>query len=218
MHRHLADDGITVGRDHLHEVLRDEDALVQRKRRYTTTTYSRHHYAVAPNRLKDAAIVAAGQAVVSDITYLRLERDAFAYLFLVTDVVARYIVGWHLGRDLSHHGALQALHHAIETEGEVVGLLHHSDRGSQYCCHEYLRMLAAERMLPSMTDANHCYQNAIAERINGILKDEFNLDAVFPTLAAAQQAVARAIDCYNTRRLHRSLAMRTPAQVFYRAA
>lgn len=207
-----------MGRDQLHELLRAEQALVHRKPKHTHTTYSRHGYAVAPNRLKNATITAAGQAVVSDITYLRLEREAFAYLFLVTDVFARYIVGWHLGRDLSHHGALQALHHAIRTEGEVVGLLHHSDRGSQYCCHEYLQMLAEEHVLPSMTDANHCYQNAIAERINGILKDEFNLDAVFPTLAAAQQAVARAIDSYNTRRLHRSLDLQTPAQVFYRAA
>jgi transposase InsO family protein len=161
---HLAEAGVPVGRDQLFTWLRDDDALVKRKRRGTFTTYSRHGYAVAPNRLKDALITGPGQAVVSDITYLRLERDRFAYLFLVSDVYARQIVGWHLSQDLSHHSALLALQHAVRTIGAVDGVLHHSDRGSQYCCHEYLRSLATVHMLPSMTDANHCYQNAIAER------------------------------------------------------
>ena len=89
---------------------------------------------------------------------------------------------------------------------------------AQYGCHDFLRALAAHRLLPSMTDANHCYQNAIAERVNGILKHEFDLDAVFPSLAHAQHAVARAIHTYNTRRLHGSLQYRTPAQVFCQAA
>lgn len=218
---HLAHAGLAVGRDQLFTWLREEHALVPRKRRGTFTTYARHGYAVAPNRLKDAAITGPGQAVVSDITYLRLAGDRFAYLFLTTDVHARHIVGWHLSRDLSHHGALHALHHALETlrtRGPVAGLLHHSDRGSQYCCHEFLRALTTAHVLPSMTDANHCYQNAIAERVNGILKDEFDLDAVFPSFAAAHDAVAQAVHRYNALRLHGSLDMQTPAQVFYCAA
>lgn len=89
---------------------------------------------------------------------------------------------------------------------------------AQYCCHAYLRALATVHMLPSMTDANHCYQNAIAERINGVLKDEFDLDTVFPSFLDAQHAVAHSIHRYNTVRLHGSLAMQTPAQVFYQAA
>jgi putative transposase len=218
---HLAQAGLAVGRDQLFTWLRNGDALVKRKRRGTFTTYSRHGYVVAPNRLQSAVITGPGQAVVSDITYLRLAADRFAYLFLVSDVYARRIVGWHLSRDLSHHGALHALHGAVETlrtRGTVEGLLHHSDRGSQYCCHEYLHALAAARILPSMTDANHCYQNAIAERINGILKDEFHLDAVFCSLIEAQHAVVRAVHRYNTIRLHGSLALQTPAQVFHQAA
>jgi transposase InsO family protein len=218
LHAHLATAGVAVGRDRLFTWLRDTDALVKRKRRGTFTTYSRHGYAVAPNRLKAATITGPGQAVVSDITYLRLERDRFAYLFLTTDVYSRHIVGWHVSRDLSHHSALQALHHAVTTLQDATGVLHHSDRGSQYCCHEFLQALAAHRLLPSMTDANHCYQNAIAERVNGILKDEFDLDAVFPTVRDAQDAVAHAIHTYNTRRLHGSLQHQTPAQVFYQAA
>jgi putative transposase len=215
---HLATAGVAVGRDRLFAVLRAEDALVKRKRRGTYTTYSRHGYAVAPNRLKDATITGPGQAVVSDITYLRLERDRFAYLFLTTDVFSRHIVGWHLSRDLSHHSALQALHQTVTTLGSSAGVLHHSDRGSQYCCHDFLHALAAHRLLPSMTDANHCYQNALAERLNGILKDEFDLDQPFPSFIAAHQAVGQAVHTYNTIRLHGSLQMRTPAEVFYHAA
>lgn len=215
---HLAAAGIPVGRDRLFTWLRDDAALVTRKRRGTFTTYSKHGYAVAPNRLRTAGITGPGQAVVSDITYLRLAPDRFAYLFLVTDVYARQIVGWHLSQNLSHHSALQALQHAIRTLGAVDGVLHHSDRGSQYCCHEYLRALATAHMLPSMTDANHCYQNAIAERINGILKDEFNLDTIFSSFTDAHHAVAQSIHCYNTVRLHGSLDLQTPAQVFYHAA
>lgn len=215
---HLAAAGVPVGRDQLFTWLREDDALVTRKRRGTFTTYSRHGYAVAPNRLKDAVITGPGQAVVSDITYLRLAGDRFAYLFLTTDVDSRHIVGWHLSRDLSHHAALQALQHAGATLGASDGVRHHSDRGSQYCCHEFLRALAAQRWLPSMTDANHCDQNALAERVNGILKDEFNLDAVFPTFIDAHAAVARAVHTYNTRRRHGSLQRQTPAQVFYQAA
>lgn len=188
------------------------------KRRGTFTTYSRHRYAVAPNRLKDATITGPGQAVVSDITYLRLARDGFAYLFLTTDVYSRRIVGWHLSRTLSHQGALQALGQTLATLRTSVGVVHHSDRGSQYCCHEFLQALAASRLLSSMTDANHCYQNAIAERINGILKDEFDLDRTFATLGEAQHAVAQAVHVYNHRRLHGSLRLQPPAQVFEQAA
>ncbi len=215
---HLAAAGIAVGRDRLFRWLREDGALVRRKRRGTQTTYARHGYAVAPNRLKDATITGAGQAVVSDITYLRVARDGFAYLFLTTDVYSRRIVGWHLSRNLSHHSALQTLQHTIETLGATDGVLHHSDRGSQYCCHEFLRALAEARLLPSMTDANHCYQNALAERVNGILKDEFDLDQVFPTFLEAHHAVARAVHTYNHRRLHGSLRLQTPAQVFAQAA
>ena len=218
LQHHLAARGVAVGRDRLFTVLRDTDRFVKRKRRGTQTTYSRHHYAVAPNRVKTMTVTAPRQVVVSDITYLRLERERFAYLFLVTDLYARRIVGWHVSRDLSHHAALRALHHATQTLGATNGVVHHSDRGSQYCCHEYLHALSAHRMLPSMTDAAHCYQNAVAERVNGILKDEFDLDATFTSVADAQHAVAHAVETYNTRRTHGSLQLQTPQQVFDHAA
>ena len=215
LHATLATAGVAVGRDRLFHTLRTTGRLVRRKRRATQTTYSRHDYAVAPNRVKTLVLTAARQVVVSDITYLRLADGAFAYLFLVTDLYARYIVGWHVSRDLSHHAALQALDAAQRTLGPCTGIVHHSDRGCQYCCHDYLAALASLRMIPSMTDAAHCYQNAVAERVNGILKDEFHLDAVFPSVTAAHDAVAHAVRIYNTIRLHWSLELQTPHAVFH---
>ncbi len=218
LHHALARQGVHVGRDHLFALLRSQGQLVPRKRRKTQTTYSQHGYATAPNLLKSRTVTAPRQVVVSDITYLSLPRGTFADLFLVTDLGARHIVGWQLSRDLSHHAALQALAMAQQTLGDGTGIVHHSDRGTQYCCHAYRAALHAARMLPSMTDGAHCYQNAVAERINGILKDEFDLDAVFPSFPAAQAAVASAIHRYNTRRTHWSLNLQTPHMVFTRAA
>jgi transposase InsO family protein len=210
--------GLYVGRDALFSLLRRKGKLVKVKRRSTKTTYSRHRYAVAPNVLKTIEVTAPRQVVVSDITYIRVGVRGFAYLFLVTDLFSRKIVGWHLSRDLSHHAALIALDNAVHTLGDVTGVLHHSDRGCQYCCHEYLAYLSSVRMLPSMTDGNHCYQNAHAERVNGILKDEFNLDAVFLSVHAAQHAVANAVAVYNTKRTHWSLNLTTPDEVFQKVA
>lgn len=215
---YLATAGVRVGRDRLFTCLRDSGRLVKRKRRATQTTYSRHGYAVAPNRLKTLTVTAPRQVVVSDITYLRLARGAFAYLFLVTDLYSRHIVGWHVSRDLSHHAALIALDAANQTLGPVTGVVHHSDRGSQYCCHDYLQQLHALRMIPSMTDESHCYQNAVAERVNGILKDEFDLDAEFVSVLAAHHAVRQAVDTYNNLRTHWSLELQTPYTVFHKAA
>jgi len=163
-------------------------------------------------------VTAPRQVVVSDITYLRVGVSEFTYLFLVTDLYSRKIVGWHVSRDLSHHAALLALDNAVSAMGDVTGMVHHSDRGCQYCCHEYLRYLGAAKMVPSMTDENHCYQNAVAERVNGILKDEFNLDAAFSSFTAAQEAVRTAVEVYNTRRTHWSLGLRTPQCAYQEAA
>lgn len=209
--------GLPVGRDSLGTLLRTTGRLVIRKPRFTRTTYSQHGYAVAPNVLKTTTVTAPRQVVVSDITSLRLTHT-FVYRFLVTDLYSRKIVGWHVSRDRSHHAAVIALQRAIATLGQVRGVLPHSDRGSQYGCHDYLQQLAAVHMLPSMTDENHCYQNAVAERVTGILKDEFDLDAVFPSVAAVIDAVAQAVTTYNTLRTHWSLDLQTPDQVFYQAA
>lgn len=209
--------GKSIGRDKLFETLRDEEMLVKPKKRFQKTTYSKHSYAVAPNRMKEAIITKPNQAFVSDITYLTLTKG-FAYLFLVTDAYSRKIIGYHLSRDLTHYSALLALTMALAKVNNSSNILHHSDRGCQYCCHEFLNSLAAHGMLSSMTDESHCYQNAIAERVNGILKDEFHLDAVFSSFQEAKNIVEHAIFIYNSKRTHWSLKLQTPEEVYAQAA
>ena len=211
-----------VGRDRLFDLLRNAGQLVKVKKRFEKTTYSRHGYAVAPNRIKGRTITKPNQVLVCDCTYIRLRGRQFAYLFLVSDAYTRRIVGHHVSRDLSHHSAVIALSKAAswlrETQGvSGQGVIHHSDRGCQYCCHEFLAALRSYGMESSMTDADHCYQNAIAERINGILKDEFNLDAEFMDVNQLRTAVDQAVEVYNTIRTHWSLGLRTPQEMYTQA-
>lgn len=216
----LEKSGVVVGRDALFGILRGADKLVKPKKSFRKTTYSRHSYVVAPNLVKDREPTRPGQVLVSDITYLRLKNERFAYLFLTTDAYSRMIVGHHVSLDLSHHSALLALQRAaghVQCSSKK-RVIHHSDRGSQYCCHEFRKALADFRMRASVTDEAHCYQNAIAERVNGILKDEFDLDAVFPSFEELRAAVTRAILVYNTKRTHWSLGLRTPLEVHRKAA
>lgn len=214
----LAKSGLLLGRDKLFSILRNADELVKPKKSYQKTTYSRHSYVQAPNLIKDLKPTAFGQVLVSDITYLRLRNGRFAYLSLTTDLYSRMIVGYHVSLDLSHHSALLALQMAVESVGDLEGAIHHSDRGTQYCCHEFRAALTAYQMRSSMTDEAHCYQNAVAERVNGILKDEFDLDAVFSDFHVLRAAVARAIVVYNTKRTHFSLGLRTPMELYRQAA
>lgn len=218
LHARLRNVGRVIGRDKLFSLLRRKDRLIKRKKSYSKTTYSQHSYAVAPNLVRAMTVTKPGQILVSDITYIRMARQEFAYLFLVTDMFSRMIMGFHISRDLSHYSALLALDNAIQRLGNVAGTVHHSDRGCQYCCHEYLEHLEQHRMLASMTDESHCYQNAIAERVNGILKDEFNLDAVFENFEQLRRVVTRAILVYNTKRTHWSLRLKTPYEVYRQAA
>lgn len=214
----LQKSGMKVGRDRLFSILRNSMRLVKPKKCYKKTTYSRHSYAVAPNLVTGTKVEAVGQVLVSDCTYLRLTGRRFAYLFLVTDAYSRRIVGHCLTLDLSHYSALIALDNAVRNLRDTIGVIHHSDRGCQYCCHEYLNFLSQHDMKASMTSESHCYQNAIAERVNGILKDEFNLDTIFATFSQLAGAVKNAINVYNTKRTHWSLGLQTPMEVFLKAA
>lgn len=214
----LSKAGRVIGRDTLFTLLRNTERLVKPKKSFVKTTYSHHSYAVAPNRIKTMTVTAPKQVFVSDITYIRMAKKECAYLFLVTDRFSRQIVGYHVSRDLTHHSALIALDNAVQRLGNVQGTIHHSDRGCQYCCHEYLRYLSKHQMLASMTDESHCYQNAVAERVNGILKDEFNLDAIFDSFDELRHAVTKAILVYNTKRTHWALGLKTPKEAYDQAA
>lgn len=204
--------GVAIGRDKFFDLLSKHELLVKRRKKYVKTTQSWHYYHKYKNHLKQKQLMSANQAYVSDITYLRT-RKGFVYLFLQTDAYSRMITGWHLSESLGIEGAVAALKMSLRQCPDPFGTIHHSDRGIQYCCKEYVALLKKHNIIISMTEENHCYENAVAERVNGILKQEFLLDEVFVDKASALTAVSEAIFTYNTRRPHWSLKLCTPLEV-----
>ena len=209
--------GLVVGRDYLFALLGGNQLLVAPKKKKVRTTYYDHSLPVYRNLLYGVEPTQPHQVWVSDVTYIETD-EGYIYLSLTTDRVSRRVVGWNAGDTNTAAESLKALQMAIEQLPADRWPIYHSDRGSQYCCREYVTALN-ERALPiSMTEQNHCYENGYAERVNGILKDEFYLDRKFPTRAQARRAVAEAIQTYNTRRPHTSLHLRTPQEVHQLAA
>lgn len=204
---------LRVGRDKFNDILRENDLLLKRKRSYTKTTQSHHRFRKWKNLVKDRVLPGSNRAWAGDITYLRT-TNGFVYLFLITDLYSRKIVGWSLGKSLSIEGAIEALKMALKGSKENrSGLIHHSDRGIQYCSCAYVDMLQKHGIRISMTEENHCYENATAERVNGILKDEFLLDATFKNIKDAHASTIFAIATYNNDRPHWSLCLKTPSEV-----
>lgn len=208
--------GIELGRDRFGQILKEAGLLVERKKSSVRTTFSNHTLPVYRNLLYELEPTASDQVWVSDITYIHTD-EGFMYLSLVTDLHSRKIVGWHLGQTLEAHECLQALEMAIEQLPLNRWPIHHSDRGCQYCCFLYVEALEKRGISISMTEDNHCYENCYAERVNGILKDEYNLDLAFRTKKQATMAVAQSVDLYNNHRPHGSIGMQKPAQ-FHRLA
>ena len=200
----------SVGRDKFFDILRKNNLLVKRRNRYAVTTNSRHWFYIYGNLVKGMTVDGPNRVFVADITYLRL-RTGFCYLALVTDVYSRKIVGWDVSESLSFNGALRAMKMALYGVADGSKLTHHSDRGIQYCCHEYIDLLKKYGASISMGEAGNPYDNAIAERVNGILKTEFLLDATFADLAAATRAAHEAITTYNDFRPHMSIGYQTPS-------
>jgi transposase InsO family protein len=210
--------GIELGRDRFFRVLRERQLLLEpRRAAHPCTTRSGHYLPVFTNRIKGMEVKGANQVWVSDLTYLRT-LEGFLYLALITDRWSRKVVGHHCGDTLEVEGCLQALEMALGDLPPSAQPIHHSDRGSQYCSHEYVNRLAERQLGVSMTEQDHCAENALAERMNGILKGEYALDQEFPTKAQARCAVLQAVHLYNTRRLHTALGYRVPAAVHALAA
>ena len=204
---------LKIGRDNLFDILREHDMLVKRKKATCRTTYSYHRFYKYNNLVKDMEVTRPNQVWVSDITYIRTV-SGFCYLALITDMYSRKILGYDISDSLELAGCLRALQKARRGARPAAGLVHHSDRGIQYCSNQYVDELKRHGIRISMTEENHCYENAIAERINGILKDEFYLDQVFYSLSHARDAVKNAVKIYNSKRLHLSLDYKTPDSVF----
>lgn len=213
----LEEAGISIGRDAFFDLMRANSMHIEKKKRFSKTTYSNHGYAISPNRIKDLEVVRPNQVFVSDITYIRTV-GGFAYLFLVTDLYSRKIVGWSVRPDLSHKGAMDALNMAIENLESCRGLIHHTDRGSQYCCHSFLKEFGGKGIAFSNTDDSHVYQNAVAERINGILKDEYHLDSIFNNIEHVRRTLKQVVFAYNNLRPHLSLKYNNPGSVYREVA
>lgn len=204
--------GVPIGRDRFFGLLKQHDLLVPRRRRGARTTDSRHGFAVYPNLAKELSPTAPHQLLVADLTYLRT-HEGFMYLCLVMDAFSRTIVGYDSSDSLEMQGALRALSRALKQLPSAAQTMHHSDRGIQYCCGAYIQRLKRAGLTISMTETNHCYENSKAERLNGILKQEYGLGATFVRKSLVRPAVAEAVMLYNHYRPHQSLGYRLPMQV-----
>ena len=213
LHRHLLQRGVVIGRDRLFDLLRGKGLLVKPRRRYVRTTYSNHWFRKYKNLIKEREVSGPREVIVGDITYLET-REGFCYLSLLTDVYSHKIVGYHLSRSLSVEGSLKALGMALRGIKDRSGMIHHSDRGIQYCCKAYTDRLRKAEVSISMTEENHVYENALAERVNGILKNEFLLGECLPSYSMACKMVKEAVNIYNNERLHMSIDYMTPAQKY----
>jgi len=202
---------IKLGRDTFFDYLREHDLLVKPKKNYTKTTHSNHWMRKHPNLLKEFKVKQAEEVLVSDITYVKSEAGTH-YLSLTTDAYSRKIMGYELSDEMKASDVVKALNMSIKHKRYSHETIHHSDRGVQYCSDEYQQVLTKHQIKPSMTDGYDCYQNALAERVNGILKQEFLLYKC-RDIDELRKLVDESIYIYNEIRPHLSLGMKTPNQV-----
>ena len=200
---------IKIGRDKLFKILKNNDLLIKPKKKYSKTTNSYHHFYKHKNTIKNMTIDRPEKVWVADITYIKIKNE-HAYLFLITDAYSRKIVGWNLDTNMRVSDGIKALNMAVKNRKYDQQLYHHSDRGIQYCNPRYIEQLKKHNIIPSMTDKDHVYQNSLAERVNGILKQEFDIDIGFNSLKEAQFVIKYVIDIYNKKRRHTSLQYLTP--------
>ena len=200
--------GVKIARDALFAYLKREHLLIKPKMNYTKTTDSKHWLKKYPNLLQTIKPKRPEHVFVSDITYIK-SREKTHYLSLVTDAYSRKIMGYHLSDDMSAENVVKAFKMSVKNRITNQKLIHHSDRGLQYCSSVYQKALKKNNTIPSMTDGYDCYQNALAERINGILKNEF---LIYKTNNGKQlkQLIRESIDTYNNKRPHLNLNMKTP--------
>jgi len=204
--------GLKVGRDKLFKILRERGLLIKPKKKYKTTTDSKHHFRKYKNELKAIDLSSPEQVFVSDITYVNV-KGKHGYLFLITDAYSKKIMGWHINTRMKAEDGLVALKMATKNKIYERETIHHSDRGIQYCSSSYVSYELKNNYRPSMTEDLHVYENGIAERLNGILKGEFDIDIGYGSLSEARREIGRSIDLYNNERRHESLHMQTPEEV-----
>ncbi len=204
---------VKMGRDALFDLLRSYGMLVKKTKRYHITTDSKHLFYKSPNLIKDMEISHSEQVFVSDITYIKTD-DGHAYLALVTDAYSKKLMGWALDDNMRATLVVQALDMAIKNlKFKHMSIIHHSDRGIQYCCPEFTEFADKNNFVLSTTQQYDPYENAVAERINGILKYEFGLKKTIKNVIIARQIMKQAVQVYNGQRLHWSLGLETPDHI-----
>ena len=203
---------IKIGRDKFFDLLRDHGLLIKKKKKRARTTYSNHLYKKHPNRTHQLLITSADRVWVSDITYIRVGKG-FAYLSLITDAYSRKIVGYCLSPTLNAEGSIKALRMAIkQRRDKTMPLIHHSDRGIQYCCTAYVSILGKNNIKISMTQNGDPRENALAERIHKTIKEEFLDYRIHLSFETASKAIKKTIKIYNEMRPHASIDYLTPSQ------
>jgi putative transposase len=204
---------IKMGRDALFDLLRAYGLLVKKTKRFHITTDSKHFFYKSPNRLKGLTLTHAEQVFVSDITYIRID-GGHSYLALVTDAYSKKIMGWKLDNNMKVSLVKEALEMAHKNAiHKHANIIHHSDRGIQYCCPDFSEFAQNKGFTLSTTQQYDPYENAVAERINGILKYEFGLKNTIKNIEIARKIIAEAVKIYNNERLHWSLNLKTPQNV-----
>jgi len=205
----LKEQDIRCSRDRLFDVLRDLNMLIRKKKRYTITTNSYHRFRKYPNLIQDLKIERSEQVWVSDITYIKTKEKPM-YLSLITDAYSKQIMGWSFSDNLKTVNCIAALQMALNNRRYPQReLIHHSDRGLQYCNPDYIKILEENHIHVSMTTKHDPYENAIAERVNGILKTEFDIEFL-PTEKLARKEIKAVIKVYNIERPHLSCNYLTP--------
>lgn len=203
---------VKVGRDRLFTLLSENNMLIRKRKRSVRTTYSNHIFRKYPNLVKDFEPKAPNQLWVSDITYIKT-KSGFVYLYLITDAYSRKVVAHTVSDNLEAVNTIKCLQQALQHLSKPIpGLIHHSDRGIQYCTHEYIHLLQEYDVMISMTENGDPKENAIAERVNGILKEEYLNHQTFINLIDTRLRVAEVVELYNTLRPHLSVDMMTPVQ------
>jgi putative transposase len=208
----LISHGIEVGRDYLFDLLDEYKLLIRQRKRKVYTTNSRHWYRKYPNLTKELVITRPEELWVSDMTYIRVQNQ-WGYLSLITDAYSRRIMGFCFRNDMLAKGCLHALRMALANRNYGQhSLIHHSDRALQYGCDEYVKLLKSEHIAISMTEKRDPYENALAERINGIIKGEFNLYSSQENFEQTYERIVRSVTNYNEIRPHSSCDYLTPCQ------
>jgi putative transposase len=210
MHDFAKEHQLDLGRDALFDLLREHHLLIRSRKRNVQTTFSRHRFKKYKNLIRDFIPLAPNLLWVSDITYIVM-ADGFGYLSLITDAYSRKIVGYNLSETLEASGSVNALLMALASCEDATNLMHHSDRGVQYCCNDYVKILTERSIKISMTENGDPLENAIAERVNGILKCEL-LQGKYKSFEDARSSIKKAENIYNTLRPHSSCNMLTPIE------